>query len=542
MGCTITVSSRKTKPQWPIPRITTSSKKEKEPYECVLEKRVTPRNWTNVAAPGSGGGGRRVRNGKNRGDSFFIDTDFPAENKSLFRHKPITKTVVWKRPNEISADAVLVSDGTSRHDMKQGELNDCWFLSTLSAIAEKPQLMDKIIPSDNTFGTPEYDGRFHCRFWQFDKWIDIYIDDRLPTVDGEILFAHSSDPSEFWVSLVEKAYAKLNKSYEALEYGFEADAFTDLTGGLAEWYNPTDLREQDFYLIRAAYQCGAVIGCLSVDKEGRTEREKKGMVSNHSYVITGVEEIPYLDSTAKLIRVRNPWGDTEWNGAWSDGSDEWDRVIEDIKQDLELTTQDDGEFWMNFRDFRREYCNMIICNLSPDFDHDGISDKAEYQISIRGGWKSHLNAGGWLECESFHSNPQYIINLHPDVNVQRRFNGRLPLVVSLLQVYRRQDKLEGIGLYAIGFEVFQLFTRPTGVLNKMFFDRTDPLMPDNEETYAEYRETSGRFFLDPGQYLLVPTSQLPNQDRGYLLRLFTVTKMQCSPLGNTIEGTEQWDL
>lgn len=57
---------------------------------------------------------------------------------------------------------------------------------------------------------------------------------------------------------------RLNKSYEALEYGFEADAFTDLTGGLAEWYNPAELKEHDFYLIRAAYQCGAVIGCLSV--------------------------------------------------------------------------------------------------------------------------------------------------------------------------------------------------------------------------------------------------------------------------------------
>ena len=40
--------------------------------------------------------------------------------------------------------------------------------------------------------------------------------------------------------------------------------------------------------------------------------------------------------------------------------------------------------------------------------------------------------------------------------VQRRFNGRLPLVVSLLQVYRRQQKLDGIGLYAIGFEIFQV--------------------------------------------------------------------------------------
>ena len=48
----------------------------------------------------------------------------------------------------------------------------------------------------------------------------------------------------------------------------------------------------------------------------------------------------------------------------------------DVKFELELTSQDDGEFWMCFRDFCREYCNMIICNLSPDFDHDGVSDKA----------------------------------------------------------------------------------------------------------------------------------------------------------------------
>ena len=59
-------------------------------------------------------------------------------------------------------------------------------------------------------------------------------------------------------------FFRLNGSYEALEYGFEADAFTDMTGGLAEWYNPAHLNDTDFYLIRAAFTSGAVIGCLSV--------------------------------------------------------------------------------------------------------------------------------------------------------------------------------------------------------------------------------------------------------------------------------------
>ena len=66
----------------------------------------------------------------------------------------------------------------------------------------------QIIPYEYSIGTKDYDGKFHCRFWQFGDWTDVYIDDLLPTVNNTVLFAHSSAPEEFWVSLVEKAYAK----------------------------------------------------------------------------------------------------------------------------------------------------------------------------------------------------------------------------------------------------------------------------------------------------------------------------------------------
>ena len=45
----------------------------------------------------------------------------------------------------------------------------------------------------------------------------------------------------------------------------------------------------------------------------------KGIVLHHAYSVMDAREI----DGKRLLKVRNPWGESEWTGAWSDGSEEW---------------------------------------------------------------------------------------------------------------------------------------------------------------------------------------------------------------------------
>ncbi|XP_062303923.1 calpain-2 catalytic subunit-like isoform X1 [Osmerus eperlanus] len=472
---------------------------------------------------------------------LFSDPTFPAAPESLgFKElgpsSSKTRGVVWKRPRELCSHPEFIVGGATRTDICQGALGDCWLLAAIASLTLNEDVLARVVPSGQGFGDT-YAGIFHFQFWQFGEWVDVVIDDRLPVKDGELLFVHSAEGTEFWSALLEKAYAKVNGCYEALSGGSTTEGFEDFTGGIAENYDLKSAPTNMFQIIRKALDAGALLGC-SIDITSASDSEavtRQKLVKGHAYSLTGAVEVNYRGGKEKLIRMRNPWGQVEWTGAWSDGSSEWNYVD---SSERPVIKAEDGEFWMSFNEFLRNYSRIEICTLTPDTITDD-SVKHWSVCNYNGSWRKGSTAGGCRNHPyTFWMNPQFVIRLDEEDDDPDDNEVGCSFVVGLIQKNRRKLRKVGEDMHTIGFAIYEVPAQFHGQrevhLDKNYF--LTHAQKARSETFINLREVSTRFKLPPGEYLIVPSTYDPHLNGDFCIRVFSEKQTETVPCDDPVEA------
>lgn len=194
---------------------------------------------------------------------------------------------------------------------------------------------------------------------------------------------------------------------------------------------------------------GCLLGC-SIKGYGKTgqlviDKVPTGLILNHAYGINDVFELtdPWNKSkNVRLLRLRNPWGHSEWLGAWSDDSAEMkkygpiiqktyiDKLPPDEQFDLGA---DDGTFFMHYDDWGDQFSTLFL-NLDFPEDWTGVRFKSKWTPNNSGGLPNKMSQE---VLERYAKNPQFFLRPAYDTEC----------MLSLTQTGGRLPREEGYSVY-----------------------------------------------------------------------------------------------
>lgn len=328
----------------------------------------------------------------------FIDKSFPPNIRSLYlvpAKANVNKTnrIYWLRPKEMRPPEIInpkspvhlmpwcVIREPIASDITQGILGNCWLLSALAVLVEKPALLDRLLATQEL--SPY--GIYRIRLYRDGKLTSMVIDDYFPCNSRRLLVYSCAKRKQLFVPLIEKAMARMYGCYESLVSGQTTQGLAALTGFPCRSIrtqvslSPQNsnmrvchsvLEEKTFnsdiiWALLLSYKTagflmGAACGC---DKESTVppeEYQEKGLLMLHAYSIISVVSI----DRNRLLQLRNPWGSQVWNGDWSDQSPLW---TDEMRLEYQPNKSSEGIFWMCFHDFQRYFEKVDVCKLRDNW-------------------------------------------------------------------------------------------------------------------------------------------------------------------------------
>ena len=274
----------------------------------------------------------------------------------------------WAKLSEVKDTSklnVLRDSKSLKDDVIQGELGDCYFLSTLYSLAENPQNIKKMIKNGKAT-----DDSFEANIFIHGEPVTVVVDDSFPVANAsKIAFAGINENSgNIWPLILEKAWAKCNKSYEDIIPGNSADAFQFLTPAPYDtYYHTQDIGATLFKTIQDANKENYII-LADITETKNTNLDtlsKLGLITNHAYSVIGTAVLKKPNGNEiQLLKMKNMWGTNEWIGDWSDQSLKW---TQEFKKAVGLQNKEDGVFWMSYDDYLQFYTTTHIAQVHSDY-------------------------------------------------------------------------------------------------------------------------------------------------------------------------------
>lgn len=304
-------------------------------------------------------------------NSKFLDIGFIPTETSVHNlaENPFDVIAHWRRPEDFVwvdyaqglLEPSIFYESIEPNDIREGVLGNSWFTSALATLAERPALIERL------FITKEINslGIYKIKICKNGEWTTVTIDDLFPCYpEGGPLFSRGHG-NELWVMLIEKAYAKLHGNYLQLKKGFTNEALIDLTGCPSCCYDFEDelirilLNNGEFWDLFKSFEAEGYLMSASTPGEERflepgEVEEDDQLKPGHSYSIVLVKEV----KGNKLINLRNPWGNFRWEGDWSNRSALWTEEIKKIVNPF--LEENDGTFWMCFKDFTQHFRSLNV--------------------------------------------------------------------------------------------------------------------------------------------------------------------------------------
>ena len=280
------------------------------------------------------------------------------------------------------------------HDIRQGQIGNCWWMAACIAVAEYPGRIEKVFLNQGASDS----GVYSLQLYALGAPITITVDDTLPTRDwggGNIdtLYAYIGPDMSIWGAIMEKAFAKYHGNYARIVGGDVVDGINTLNNSPYErnWHGYDSGSPWDM-IVEHDVQRGMMAAGTPCTSGSDDTTNDLGLVNCHAYPVLGWHILSR--NQQKLVKMRNPWAVELYYGPYSDNASGQYELTQDDRDELDHQDSNDGVFFMRYEDYYAftDYTSVNYDVENGDWSHD-------YQLTIEDDF-SGSTTGSWSWCGS----------------------------------------------------------------------------------------------------------------------------------------------